>query len=193
MLLRPSACRSLKRRPPPEVYPSPLSVEDVSYSREQGRLTKRWVVEKAAVDPRLFHDPALNIDISSLPANADVPQAVVDDSTGPNTSAASRSVSVSALSYCHVTPGSHPADNGHRLVPVPLSVSLRGPPSGSSPICYSPMYRVPRMCDLSLSGLSLGRHGVSRMPRLVPRQDPSPPYSGMLVHLSCVSLMLSVS
>ena len=108
--MRPPTRRPPKRGPPPDVYPSPASVEFISVTSDNGRVTKKRVIEKAKVDLRLFNDPALNIDIASLPANPTPPQTTGEDSAGKETNTASRSVSVSMLFHCHVTVGSYPTD-----------------------------------------------------------------------------------
>ena len=160
--MRPSTRRAPKRPVPLEVFPSPGSNEVVSFSRENGRLVKRQLVEDAKVNPLEFHDPALgvdisslqaDIDISSLPANGGVSQTAKDHSTGPEIDPASRSASVSMLFYHHVTVGSHDTDKTHRMVPVPSTLSQRGPPPGSSPIHYSLVYRVSGARSLLLFGL----------------------------------------
>ena len=151
--MRPSTRRAPKRPVPLEVFPSPGSNEVVSFLRENGRLVKRRLVEDAKVNPLEFHDPALGVDISSLPANGGVSQTAEDHSTGPEIDPASRSALVSMLFYHHVTVGSHDTDKTHRMVPVPSTLSQRGPPPGSSPIHYSLVYRVSGARGLLLFGL----------------------------------------
>ena len=136
-MMRPSTRRRPKRPPTLEVYPSPGSVEFVSVSRENGRLVRRWTIEDGKVIALEFHDPALSVDISSLPANRGVFQAAEDHSTAPEVDPPSCSASVSMLFYRHVTVGSHATDKTHRMAPVLSTLSPRGPPPGSSPIRYS--------------------------------------------------------
>ena len=153
MMMRPSTCCAPKQPVPLEVFPSPGSNKVISFSWENGHLVKRQLVEDAKVNPLEFHDPTLGVDISSLPANGGVSQTAEDHSTGPEIDPASRSASVSMLFYHHVTVGSHDTDKTHRMVPVPSTLSQRGPPPGSSPIHYSLVYRVSGARGLLLFGL----------------------------------------
>ena len=122
-MMRPSTRRRPKHPPTLEVYPSPGSIEFVSVSRENGHLVRRQTIEDGKVIVLEFHDPALSVDISSLPANGGVFQAAEDHSTAPEVDPPSRSASVSMLFYRHITVGSHATDKTHRMVPVPSTLS----------------------------------------------------------------------
>ena len=100
--------RRPKRPHPPDVYPSPVSVEYVSFAREgNGRVTKKRVVEKTKFDTR----PLFDIDSLFPPAHPDPPLTDVDmeptgdPSTDPKGDSARRAVSVSTFFSCHVTVG----------------------------------------------------------------------------------------
>ena len=129
-MMRPSTRRPPKWPIPLEVFPSPGSVEFVSMSRTNGRLVKQRRIEDAKVDPLLFHDPTLSVDISSLqtddlfslPTGAEVSWAAEHPSTEPEIDTASRSASVSTLLYCHVTVCSHSVDTAHQMGPVPSTL-----------------------------------------------------------------------
>ena len=113
MMMQPSTRHQPKHPPTLEVYPSPGSVKFVSVSQENGRLVRRQTIEDSKVIALEFHDPALSVNISSLPANGGVFQAAKDHSTVPEVDPLSCSASVSMLFYCHITVGSHATDKTH--------------------------------------------------------------------------------
>lgn len=120
--------RRPKRLIPPDVYPSPVSVEYVSFAREDnGRVTKKRVVEKTKFETR----PLLDID-ALFPAHPDPSFADVDGSSEPTGDAsfdpkgdpARRAVSVSTIFPCHVTIGLRVVDQACRMAALPPTVPL---------------------------------------------------------------------
>ena len=117
-MMRPSTRHWPKHPPTLEVYPSPGSIKFISISQDNGCLVRRQTIKDGKVIALEFHDPALSVNISSLPANRGVFQAAEDHSTAPEVDPPSRSASVSMLFYRHVTVGSHATDKTHRMAPV---------------------------------------------------------------------------
>lgn len=108
VVLMPRPRRPPKRPNISDVYPS-LSVEFISLAREEdGRVTKKRILEKSQYDTR----PLFDIDSLFPPAHQD-PSSDVDGSTEPTGDPSSelkgdparRAVSVSSLFCCHVTVG----------------------------------------------------------------------------------------
>ena len=128
--MHPSTRRPPKRRLPPEEYPSSMSVEYISVTRQGGRINKKRVIETKA-DMRPF-DTDPEDDNSCPPANADtpqVPQAVPKSSAQqkvkskasakPNANPPSRAVSVSRLflpRHHQLTRDRRNSPNGCRIV-----------------------------------------------------------------------------
>lgn len=101
---RPPTHRTRKRPPPSNVYPSPMTVEFVSFTKEEsGRVTKKRIVQKSNIDLRSILDAAHDLKTLSSPTGADLPQAEVDNSSEPMQEVSSSAVSVSTFSPCHVT------------------------------------------------------------------------------------------
>ena len=100
-----------RRRPPSEdMYPSHMSVEYLSFTQEEdGRVTKKRLVQKTAVDPRSALDAtrdanvllnaAQDANVLSSPASTDFPEVMVDGSTEPMGDATSSAVSVSIFFF----------------------------------------------------------------------------------------------
>ena len=96
--------RRPKWAPPPVEYPSSASVEFISVTREEnGRISKKWVIERMKSDARPVVDTALSINGLVPPPNVDSFQDVADEAIEQEARAVSRSVSVSVVVFCHVT------------------------------------------------------------------------------------------
>ena len=93
---RTSTRRGRKRAPPSSVYPSPMTVEFVSFTKEEnGHVTKKRVIQKTKIDSQSILDAALDFKALSSPTTADFPQAEVDGAEEPKGDVPSRAVSVS--------------------------------------------------------------------------------------------------
>lgn len=114
-----------------------MSVEYLSFTQEEdGRVTKKRLVQKTAVDPRSALDAtrdanvllnaAQDANVLSSPASTDFPEVMVDGSTEPMGDATSSAVSVSIFFFlsipCHVTDGSHSAGETRGMDTIPSTV-----------------------------------------------------------------------
>ena len=135
-------------------YPSSASVELISVTREEnGRISKKRVIEKMKFDTSPVVNIALDTNGLVPPLNVNSPQDGAEEVAKQKACAASRSVSVSVLLSRHVTTHSYRAGQAHQMDSAMPEVSQRTVSSGSPPVSYPCMRWLWAACDLPLSGV----------------------------------------